>query len=304
MLACSSLSREREGLRFNFGWFINEKFHPHPIPPPSRGREFIVERGSMEERIWRIIISLRVSYFIITLLISLTPALAQVTFTNDQAQFLARNPNLQFQDFLGKVLAMPEVCANPANSSSNDNCFSPGQILPDIEFVVDPGLSSNALVLFNGNFFGNNNPPNVLASNVGGVGDDFDIIFTEPNINAVGINAGCLSESNTCINGDTVRVSVFGGSGLLGTIEIPVTSAFDSFLGIKYCGADYGNKHTGRRRRYDSGAAERVVRGAGPQSYSHPLRMGDDRCGGGAHARRSIFRGQEEEKGCGLILVD
>ncbi len=127
---------------------------------------------------------------------------------------------------------MPEVCANPANSSSNDDCFSPGQILPDIEFVVDPGLSSNALVLFNGNFFGNDNPPNVLASNVGGVGDDFDIIFTEPNINAVGINAGCLSESDTCIIGKTVRVSVFGGSGLLGTIVIPVTSAFNSFLGI------------------------------------------------------------------------
>ena len=166
------------------------------------------------------------------ILFSASPALAQVDFTTDEAAFLARNPDLQFQDFLGKVLTMPEVCANPANSSSNDDCFSPGQILSDIEFIVDPGLSPNALVLFEGDFFGNNNPPNVLASNVGGVGDDFDIIFTEPNINAVGINAGCLSESDTCIIGRTVRVSVFGGSGLLGTIVIPVTSAFNSFLGI------------------------------------------------------------------------
>ena len=166
------------------------------------------------------------------ILFSASPALAQVDFTTDEAAFLARNPDLQFQDFLGKVLTMPEVCANPANSSSNDDCFSPGQILSDIEFIVDPGLSPNALVLFNGNFFGNDNQPNVLASNVGGVGDDFDIIFTEPNINAVGINAGCLSESDTCIIGRTVRVSVFGGSGQLGTIVIPVTSAFNSFLGI------------------------------------------------------------------------
>ncbi|MGH7851640.1 MAG: hypothetical protein ACREOP_15210 [Thermodesulfobacteriota bacterium] len=159
-------------------------------------------------------------------------ALAQVDFSTDETQFLAGNPNLQFQDFVGTVNPPPQLCDNPATSNSNDGCFSPGQILPGIEFLVDPGLSPNALVLFEGDFFGNNNPPNVLASNVGGVGDDFDLIFTEPNINAVGINAGCLSESSTCIIGDTVRVSVFGESGLLGTIEIPVNSAFDSFLGI------------------------------------------------------------------------
>ncbi|HSC34607.1 MAG TPA: hypothetical protein VLG45_04970 [Thermodesulfobacteriota bacterium] len=169
---------------------------------------------------------------IIVLLFSVAPALAQVNFTTDESQFLAGNPNLQFQDFSGAPEPLPQVCINPATSNSNDGCFSPGRILEGIEFFVDPGVNPNALVLFEGDFFGNNNPPYVLASNVGGVGDDFDIIFTEPNINAVGINAGCLSESNTCIIGDTVRVSVFGGSGLLGTIEIPVTSAFNSFLGI------------------------------------------------------------------------
>ncbi len=174
------------------------------------------------------------SYLIVltVLLFCAGPAFAQVDFTTDEAQFLAGNPNLQFQDFSGAPEPLPQLCNNPATSNSNDGCFSPGQILPGIEFLVDPGVNPNALVLFEGDFFGNNNPPYVLASNVGGVGDDFDIIFTEPNINAVGINAGCLSESNTCIIGDTVRVSVFGGSGLLGTIEIPVTSAFNSFLGI------------------------------------------------------------------------
>ena len=169
---------------------------------------------------------------ITVLLFSVAPALAQVNFTTDESQFLAGNPGLQFQDFIGTPNPLSQVCDNPATSNSNDGCFSPGQILEGIEFLVDPGLSANALVLFEGDFFGNNNPPYVLASNVGGVGDDFDIIFTAPNIRAVGFNAGCLSESSTCINGDTVRVSVFGGSGLLDTIEIPVTSAFDSFLGI------------------------------------------------------------------------
>jgi len=166
------------------------------------------------------------------ILFSASPALAQVDFTTDEAAFLARNPDLQFQDFLGKVLTMPEVCANPANSSSNDDCFTPGQILPDISFFAGPSGLPNALVLFNGNFFGNNNPPNVLAANIGGTGDSFDIIFTAPGINAVGLNAGCVQEGDECIIGTTVRVSVFGDSGLLGSIVIPVTSAFNSFLGI------------------------------------------------------------------------
>lgn len=165
-------------------------------------------------------------------LFSALPALAQVTFTNDQAQFLADNPNLAFQDFLGKVLTQPEACANPANSSSNDNCFSTGQILPGISFLAEPDVLPNALVLFEGNFFSNNNPPNVLTANLGGIGATFNIIFDVPNINAVGFNAGCVQEGDECIIGTTVRVSVFGLSGLLGTTVIPVTSAFDSFLGI------------------------------------------------------------------------
>jgi hypothetical protein len=166
------------------------------------------------------------------LLFSAFPASAQVIFTQNQSEFLAQNPNLQFQDFSGAPDPLPQVCANPATSNSNDGCFVPGRILPDIEFLIDPGLAPNALVLFEGNFFGNNNPPNVLASNVGGVGDAFDIVFTTTGINAVGFNAGCLSESGTCDNEVTVRVLVFGESGLIGSIVIPVTSAFNSFIGI------------------------------------------------------------------------
>ncbi len=42
--------------------------------------------------------------FIIMFLISLSPASAQVSFTDNEAAFLAANQNLLFQDFLGKVL--------------------------------------------------------------------------------------------------------------------------------------------------------------------------------------------------------
>lgn len=86
------------------------------------------------------------------------------------------------------------------------------------------------MVLEPGNAFGDNNPPFVLVANLGGVGASFDIVFTAGGINAVGLNAGCLSEEGLCST--NVQVSVFGESGLLGTTEILATTAFDTFLGI------------------------------------------------------------------------
>ncbi len=163
------------------------------------------------------------------LLFSAAPALAQVDFTTDESQFLAGNPNLQFQDFSGAPEPLPQVCTNPATSNSNDGCFNPGRILEGIEFFVDPPIF-NDMVLEPGNAFGDNNPPFVLVANVGGVGSSFNIVFTAGGINAVGFNAGCLSESGPCST--TVLVSVFGGSGLLGTTEILATNSFNSFLGI------------------------------------------------------------------------
>lgn len=154
---------------------------------------------------------------------------AQVTFTDDEAAFLAENPNLQFQDFSGAPEPLPQVCDNPATSNSNDGCFSPGRILEGIEFFVDPP-SVNDMVLEPGNAFGDNNPPFVLVANIGGLGASFDIVFTAGGINAVGFNAGCLSESGLCST--TVQVSVFGESGLLGTTEILAATAFNTFLGI------------------------------------------------------------------------
>lgn len=169
--------------------------------------------------------------FLTLFLFSVTPALAQVSFTTDETQFLALNPGLQFQDFLGTVVNSPLVCNPPENSQSNDDCFTPGQILPGIEFTVDPGGGVNALVLLNGNFFGNGNPPNVLIANL--PGDALDVIFTAPNINAVGLNVGCVDEGDQCtVGSSSVSVSVFGAKGFLGSTVIPVTSAFNSFVGI------------------------------------------------------------------------
>jgi hypothetical protein len=169
------------------------------------------------------------SYLIVitVLLFCAVPALAQVSFTNNETQFLAQNPNLLFQDFSGAPEALPQVCTNPATSNSNDGCFTPGRILEGIEFFVDPP-GFNDMVLEPGNAFGDNNPPDVLVANIGDT--SFDIIFTAGGINAVGFNAGCLSEGGPC--SATVLVSVFGESGLLGTTGILATTEFNSFVGI------------------------------------------------------------------------
>ncbi|HSC34606.1 MAG TPA: hypothetical protein VLG45_04965, partial [Thermodesulfobacteriota bacterium] len=53
--------------------------------------------------------------FVMLFLISLTPATAQVTFTDNEAQFIADNPNLAFQDFLDTFVAPGDnnLCTSP-----------------------------------------------------------------------------------------------------------------------------------------------------------------------------------------------
>ena len=68
----------------------------------------------------------------------LSPASAQVTFTDNEAEFLAQNPNLAIQDFESGNVAPGSVvsCSQIINENTNDACFSPGDILPGIEFAA------------------------------------------------------------------------------------------------------------------------------------------------------------------------
>lgn len=165
-------------------------------------------------------------------LFSVTPALAQVNFTFDEAEFLAQNPNLQFQDFLGTFVAPGDllVCDDVVDSSTNDDCFNPGQILPGLVFQANPqGLGPAEIILVGSDFFGNANPTNALIANQFGSG--LDILFTAPNTTAVGITAGCLLEFEPCTPRN-MSISVYGENGLIGTTNLLVSDAFDSFLGI------------------------------------------------------------------------
>ena len=171
-------------------------------------------------------------FFILTgvFIFSVLPASAQVTFTDNRAEFLAANPDLLFQDFLGTPVGPGEFldCDPPVNSRSNDECFRPGQIFTGIEFTNSPAPGPGDLFIAGANVVGNNNPSNVLADD--GFDDSFDIVFTVPQVKTVGLTIGCLSEGVPCSEG--VRVMVSGAGGLLGETVVPASSAFDSFLGI------------------------------------------------------------------------
>ncbi len=165
--------------------------------------------------------------FIIMFLISLSPASAQVSFTTDDAEFFALNPNLASQDFESGNAAPGSVvsCSQIINENTNDACFSPGDILPGIEFAAP--LEDLAIV---GQGF-SNNPFIVLIPVFSG--DAMNITFPGSTVNAVGMDLGCLLEGpGACSN--IVLVQVFGeGDELIGSRLVAVTDLFDSFLGIQ-----------------------------------------------------------------------
>ncbi|MGH7850165.1 MAG: hypothetical protein ACREOP_07695, partial [Thermodesulfobacteriota bacterium] len=77
--------------------------------------------------------------FLAVFLFSAFPALAQPTFTGDQAQFLADNPGAVSQGFLSHLIPQGEFtnCDSPVNRNSNDECFTPGFILPGLELTIN-----------------------------------------------------------------------------------------------------------------------------------------------------------------------
>jgi len=161
---------------------------------------------------------------------SIFPASAQVTFTDDEAQFVANNPGLSEQDFEDGNVAPSLVaeCGLVIDENTDDDCFSPGDILPGIEFLSQP--PGTDMVLVGSNF--NDNPFNVLLPNSHEIA--YDIAFPNNNVNAVGVDLGCLVEGEGSMCSANVIVQVFGaGDVLLGSTTEAVTSMFDTFLGIR-----------------------------------------------------------------------
>ena len=167
-----------------------------------------------------------------TLAFGYLEANAQVNFTNSEAQFNANNPGLPIQNFQAANVAPGGAvgCNAPVNENSNGLCFTPGDILPGIEFTDNPGPDKEGLVVAGANLFGNNNPPNVLLNDL--FEKNLDVVFTEVT-DAVGLTLGCIADDDANCTNQTIIVSVFGPADiLLGSTNVPATSFVNTFVGI------------------------------------------------------------------------
>ncbi len=176
-------------------------------------------------------LALSVPVLILAFVIPAFSASAQVIFSSNEAQFLSDNPDLDFQNFLSAPAPPGDfiVCNAPVDASSNDGCFTPGQILPGISFSDNPGPNNGAMLVFGANFAANANPQGPLASNT--FTDTLDILFSEPDTTRAGFLAGCMVQGGPC--SDQMTIQVFGvGDALIGSTSVPVSSAFGTFVGV------------------------------------------------------------------------
>lgn len=154
-------------------------------------------------------------------------ASAQVTFTNDEAQFLADNPGLLVQTFNS---AITSGCEAPFDSTNSAGCFPPGAILPGVVYDVAP--SHEFFAIFGPNFNGSSGN---ISKAIGPDNhtDTLDIIFEIDGVFSAGVRPGCfVLLPEVCMR--TVTISVYGaGDTLLGSTQADVSSHFDDFVGIE-----------------------------------------------------------------------
>ena len=166
------------------------------------------------------------------LLSAAAPSLAQVTFSSNEALFHSQNPHLVTQTFTAGNVEPGDIsgCDTPVDSSSNDSCFSPGDILPGIAFSVEPGSGTLLIGPF---LFFNLNPVKVLTPD--GSAQKNVVLFPGNTVLAAGLRIGCLFDSGTGLpcTGQALRIEVFGpGDELIGSTNVVTDSLFQTFVGI------------------------------------------------------------------------
>src|SRR5690606_716884 len=105
----------------------------------------------------------------------------------------------------------------------------PGQILPGIAFIDNPGPDPGSMLVFGADYAFNVNPRGPLTTNT--FADTFDIVFSASDTTRVGFVAGCVDSTGPC--SAQMSVQVFGeGDALIGSTSVAVSSAFNSFVGV------------------------------------------------------------------------
>ncbi len=146
-----------------------------------------------------------------------------LNFFGTRTTFNNAAPGLPVEDFedgsagQGAVV----VCNAPMNSASNDACFTPGEILPGLEILDNPGPSNNGLVLLGRNVIGNSS----IVTGPSSFAESTELRFPNNSVFAVGMDVFINTASR-------VAISIFGQNGsVLGTSFVDATLT-GSFWGV------------------------------------------------------------------------
>lgn len=146
----------------------------------------------------------------------------------DRSAFNLANPGLPLEGFQNANTGTAPF-TGPLNSTTNNASFSPGDILPGITFVDNPGPGSSGMFVAGPGQ--SSNPTTAIGQNSPST-DALDILLS-PGVTAIAFdifqNFGGGSQSGVT---QLYPISVFGSSGLLGSFTASVPSGQAGFFGV------------------------------------------------------------------------
>lgn len=162
-------------------------------------------------------------------------AQAQVTFLTDKNQYVANHPDQQVQLFASGNVAPGsfQFCDSVfIDFTSNNPCFSPGDILPGLAFFSTPSSPvSGSFELRGVGANANSNPRKALGRQTDGDTEFIEILFGDGGVSSAGIVPGCFDGTPPC--NATYLLQIYSTSGaLLDEIQVPVTDLFNTFVGF------------------------------------------------------------------------
>ena len=156
----------------------------------------------------------------LTLQLIAAPASALAIY-NSRALFQSANPGLTLEDFETNVFTDIATCGTSLDSTTNDACFTPGQLQPGITYAAGGanmvGLDQNSGI------------PGVTSSVIGpnGFVDDLIITLTGAGlVTAIGLDI--LSGSGS----GAITATVFGPGGGLGGQVLNLALGQPQFIGF------------------------------------------------------------------------
>lgn len=159
-------------------------------------------------------------------------AQAQVTFLTDKNQYVANHPDQQVQLFASGNVAPGgfQFCDTVfINFTTNDSCFSQGEILPGLSFFSNPTFRSFELA--GPGAGGSGMPRKALGRQTDGDDEFIEILFSGGGVSSAGVVPGCLDGAPPC--SATYLLQVYSTSGaLLDEVQVPVTDLFNTFVGF------------------------------------------------------------------------